>query len=256
VPGAPVPSQCALPKPDIADFWLVLGPRGGAAAIIPQAGGPAIDVPVYLVSLGFTGTVTLSLDTTQPDGAPATGVAGSFGAGSLALLPGNPLTPLPSTLTITTTASTPNGFYPLTVIATDGKSLTRTATFFVQVGSPSSLALVGNTTIQKGTCSIFQIHTVDSNGNPSDVLSDTYLNATGIGSGTFYQDSRCSTPVDFQPVNAGCPPGIQIPQGDYAPHFGGTQSIWFMDPTAENLNMTISDESNGLKAVTAAIHVQ
>jgi len=256
VPGAPVPQQCVLPKPDLADFWLVLGPRGGAAAIIPQAGGPAIDVPVYLVSLGFTGSVTLSLNTTQPDGAPATGVSGAFSAGSLALSPGNPLTPRPSTLTITTTSSTPNGFYPLTVIATDGKSLTRTATFFVQVGSPSSLVLVGNTTIQKGTCSIFQIHTVDSNGNPSDVLSDTYLNATGIGSGQFYQDSHCSTPVDFQPVSAGCPPGIQIPQGDYAPHFGGTQSIWFMDASAENLNVTISDEANGLKAVTTAIQVQ
>jgi hypothetical protein len=255
-PGAPVPSQCALPKPDIADFWLVLGPRGGAAAIIPQAGGPAIDVPVYLVSLGFTGSVSLTLDTTQPNGGPATGVTGTFSAGSLALSPGNPLTPLPSTLTITTTSSTPNGFYPLTVTATDGKSLTRTATFFVQVGSPSSLAMVGNTAIQKGTCSIFQIHTVDSNGNPSDVLSDTYLNATGTGSGQFYQDSHCSTPVDFQPVSAGCPPGIQIPQGDYAPHLGGTQSIWFMDPSAENLNVTISDEANGLKAVTTAIQVQ
>jgi hypothetical protein len=129
-----------MPKQDNTDFWLVLGPRGGAAAIIPQAGGPAIDVPVYLVSLGFTGSVTLSLDTTQPDGSPATGVAGSFSAGSLALSPGNPLTPIPSTLTITTTSSTPNGFYPLTVTATDNKSLTRTATFFVQVGSPSSLA--------------------------------------------------------------------------------------------------------------------
>jgi hypothetical protein len=256
VSNASVPQQCALPKPDAADFWLVLGPHGGHAAIVPQAGGPAIQVPVYLVSLGFTGSVSLSLDTTQPSGAPAVGVAGGFSAGSLALSPGSPLSPLPSTLTITTTSATPNGFYPLTVIATDGKSLTRTATFFVQVGSPSSLVLVGNTTIQKGTCSIFQIHTVDSNGNPSDVLDDTYLNATGIGSGQFYQDSHCSTQVDFQPVSAGCPPGIQIPQGDYAPNFGGTQSIWFMDPSAENLNVTISDEANGLKAVTTAIQVQ
>jgi hypothetical protein len=97
---------------------------------------------------------------------------------------------------------------------------------------------------------------VDSNGNPSDVLNDTHLNATGTGSGQFFQDSRCSTPVDLQPVSTGCPPGIQIPQGDFAPHFGGAQSIWFMDPTAENLNVTISDEANVLKAVTTAIQVQ
>jgi hypothetical protein len=256
VTDAPIPQQCALPNPDIADFWLVLGPRGGHAAIVPQAGGPAVEVPLYLVSLGFTGSVSLTLDTTQADGSLATGVAGAFSAASVSLSPSNPQTPLPSTLTITTTSSTPNGFYPLTVVATDGKSLTRTATFFVQVGSPSALQLVGSTTIPKGTCSILQIHTVDSNGNPSDVLSDTYLNATGIGSGQFYQDSRCSTPVDFQPISAGCPPGIQIPQGDFAPHFGGTQSIWFMDPTAENLNVTISDESNVLKAVTTSIQVQ
>ncbi len=255
VTDAPVPAQCALPKPDAADFWLVLGPRGGHAAIVPQAGGPAVQVPVYLVSLGFTGSVSLTLDTTQADGSPAAGVAGTFSAAGVSLAPGSPLTPLPSTLTITTTSSTPNGFYPLTVTATDGKSLTRTATFFVQVGSPSALQLVGSTTIPKGTCSLLQIHTVDSNGNPSDVLTDTYLNATGTGSGQFYQDSRCSTPVDFQPVSAGCPPGIQIPQGDFAPHFGGTQSIWFMDPAAENLNVTISDEANVLKAVTTAIQV-
>jgi hypothetical protein len=29
-----------------------------------------------------------------------------------------------------------------------------------------------------------------------------------------------------------------------------------MDPSAENLNVTISDEANGLKAITAAIQVQ
>ncbi len=256
VPEATVPQQCDVPKPDIADFWLVLGPRAGAAAIVPQAGGPALPVSVYLVSLGFTGDVSLSFDSTQPDGSAVAGVHGSFSPANLALTPGNPLTPLASTLTLTTASGTPNGFYPITVTAADGKTLTRTATFFLQVGSPSALSFQGTTTIPAGTCSIFQIHTVDSSGNASEVLTDTYLNATGTGSGKFYQDSRCSTPVPFTPINAGCPAGVDVPQGNYAPTFSGTQSIWFMDPNAENLNITISDEAHVLKSVTTAVQVQ
>lgn len=257
VSDAAAPAQCTLPNPDIADFWLVLGPRGGAAAIAQTAGGPAIQIPLDLVSLGFTGSVSLSLDTTQEDGSAIAGVSGSFSPATISLTPSNPLTPIPSTLTIATTSSTPNGFYPLTVTATDGKSLTRTATFFVQVGSPSALQFGGTTTtIQSGTCAIFEIHSVDSKGNPSDVLTDTYLNATGTGSGQFYQDSRCSSPVSFTPIQTGCPGGLVIPDGDYAPHLSGTQSIWFMDPKVESLRIEISDQAGNLKPVTTAIQVQ
>ena len=144
VPEASAPSQCELPKPDAPDFWLVLGPRGGAAAIVPQAGGPAIQVPINLVSVGFTGSVSLSFDTTQAAGSTVSGVSGSFSPQNLSLAPTDAPTPLPSTLTITTTSATPNGFYPLTVTATDGKGMTRTATFFLQVGSPSALQFTGN----------------------------------------------------------------------------------------------------------------
>lgn len=257
VPEATPPTQCSLPTPDIADFWLVLGPRGGAAAIVPTAGGPSIPVPIDLVSLGVTGNVSLSLDTTQPAGSPVAGLSGSFSPQTISLSPGNPLTPIPSTLTVATSAETPNGFYPLTVTATDGKSITRTSTFFVQVGSPSALQFGGaKTTIPTGTCSIFEIHSVDSNGNPSDVSADTYLNATGTGAGQFYQDSRCSTRVSFTPIQTSCPAGLLIPQGDYAPHLSGTQSIWFMDPKAEDLSITISDEAGKLKSVTTSIQVQ
>jgi len=257
VPGGTAPAQCALPAPDIADFWLVLGPRGGAAAIVPTAGGAVIPVPIDLVSLGFTGNVSLRLDTTQVGGSPVAGISGSFSPQTISLSRGNPLTPIPSTLTIATSAETPDGFYPLTVTATDGAKLTRTATFFVQVGSPSALQFGGTTTtIQAGSCSIFEIHSVDSNGNPSDVLSDTYLNATGTGSGQFYQDSRCSSPVSFTPIQTGCPAGLLIPQGDYAPHLSGTQSIWFMDPKAETLSIQISDVAGNLKPVTTTIQVQ
>jgi hypothetical protein len=96
---------------------------------------------------------------------------------------------------------------------------------------------------------------VDANGNVSDVLNDTYLNTTGTGSGKFYQDPHCSTLVSFTPINPGCSAGIAIPKGDCCPHFAGTGSIYFMDPTVENLNVTISDEANVLKPVTTPIQV-
>ncbi len=97
---------------------------------------------------------------------------------------------------------------------------------------------------------------MDSNGSPSDVLSPTYLTASGTGSGKFYQDSNCTTPVSFTPINPGCKAGIEIPRGDFTPHFEGGGSIWFMDPNVENLNVTISDEANVLKPVTTPIQVQ
>jgi hypothetical protein len=255
VPKASAPAQCAPPKPDIPDFWLVLGPRQGAAVIVPQAGGAAAQVSLNLVSLGFTGTVSLTLDTTQAGGSGVSGVSGSFSPAKVSLTPGSPLAPVSSTLTIATTSSTPDGFFPLTVTATDGQSLTRTGTLFLQVGVPSALQLRGTTTIQAGTCAVFQIHSVDAQGTTSEVLDSTYLSATGTGSGQFFQDSHCTTPIDFKPINTGCPAGIEIPPGDYAPHLEGTESIWFMDPKAESLSVTISDEAGVLKPVTAAIQV-
>ncbi len=258
VPQATVPQQCALPAPDLPDFWLVVGPRTGAASVVPTAGGPPIQIPIYLVSLGFAGNVSLSLDTIQQEaGSPISGVSGSFSPQALALSSESTLTPVPATLTLSTTSSTPEGFYPLTITATDGKSITRTGVVNLQVGSASALSLSGPaTTIQAGACAIFQIRSVDSSGRPSEVLSDTYLSASGTGSGKFYQDEHCSTPVSFTPINTGCPAGVEIPAGQYAPHFSGTESIWFMDSTAENLNITLSDEANVLKSATAAIVVQ
>ena len=255
VPGASVPQQCALPKPDIPDFWLILGPRGGKAAIVPQAGGPAIQISLSLFSLGFTGSVSLSLDTTQEGGVPVSGVTGTFSPQGLSLSPSSPPVPLASTLTITTTSATPNGFYALAVTATDGKSVTRTGTFFLQVGSPSALQFLGDTSINVGSCARFKIDSVDSDSNASDVLADTYLTATGTGSGQFYQDPDCSTPVSFSPINPGCAAGIEIPKGDCCPHFAGMGAIWFMDSKAENLNVTISDEANVLKPVTTPLQV-
>jgi hypothetical protein len=255
VPGASPPPQCALPKPDIPDFWLILGPRGGAAAIVPQAGGPAVQVPLSLFSLGFTGNVSLSLDTTQEGGGSVSGITATFSPASVPLAPSYPLSPAASTLTITTTTATPNGFYPITVTATDGASLTRTATFFLQVGSPSALQFTGSKIIKPGACAKFQIRGVDSNGNASDVLASTYLTATGTGSGKFYQDPQCSTLVNFNPINVGCPAGIEIPKGDCCPHFAGTGSIWFKDPVVEDLNVTISDEAHVLAPVTTPIEV-
>ena len=255
VPKATAPSECTLPKPDTPDFWLVLGPRGGRAVIAPQAGGPAIQAPVSLVSLGFTGAVSLSFDTTQEGGSPVSGVTGTFSPQRLSLSPDNFLTPAESTLTITTTIGTPDGFYTLTVTATDEQALTRTGTMFLQVGAPSTLRLSGNTSISAGSCARFQIHTVNSEGNPSDVLTDTYLAVTGTGSGRFYQDPNCTTLVDFNPVNAGCPAGIEMSQGDDSVHFSGLGSIFFMDPKVEDLNVTISDEANVLKPVTTPIQI-
>jgi Protein of unknown function (DUF1565) len=256
-PGASAPQQCALPQPDIPDFWLVLGPRGGAAVVVPQPGGPVMRVPINLFSLGFTGTVSLSVDTTQTGGSTVTGVSGSFSPQSLALSANDFVNPVASTLTIATASSTPDGFYTLTVTATDGRGMTRTGTLFLQVGSPTALQFQGTaTTIQAGACAMFQIHSVNSAGDPSDVLADTYLNVTGTGSGRFYQDSRCSSPVSLSPVNTGCSAGIEISEGDYAPRFSGTESVWFMDPSVENLNITISDDAHMLAPVTTSVQVQ
>ena len=258
VPQAQAPQQCTLPEPDAPDFWLVVGPRTGAAAVVPTAGGPPIQVPLYLVSLGFTGNVSLSLDTIQQEGgSPISGVSGAFSPQELGLSSSSTLTPVPTTLTISTTSGTPEGFYPLTVTATDGSTTTRTGVVILQVGSPTGLQFGGPaTTIQAGACAIFQIRSVDSSGSPSSVLSDTYLNASGTGSGKFYQDEHCSTPVSFTALYPSCSPGIEIQTGEYAPHFSGTESIWFMDPTAETLNITISDQASVLKSGTASIVVQ
>ncbi len=258
VPQAQAPQQCTLPQPDAPDFWLVAGPRTGAAAVAPTAGGPPIQVPLYLVSLGFTGNVSLSLDTIQQEGgSPISGVSGTFSPQALALSSNSTLTPVPTTLTISTTSSTPDGFYPLTITASDGNGITRTGVVILQVGSATALQFSGPaTTIQAGTCSIFQIRSVDSSGSPSEVLSDTYLEASGTGSGKFYQDEHCSTPVSFAPVNSGCPAGVEIPTGEYAPHFSGTESIWFMDTAAETLNIKITDVAGVLQSATASIVVQ
>jgi hypothetical protein len=110
--------------------------------------------------------------------------------------------------------------------------------------------------IQLGTCAIFQIHSVNASGGTSEVLDSTYLSVSGTGSGQFYADSRCTTPVDLSPINVACPAGIEIPRGDYAPHFEGTESIWFMDPKPETLNVTISDQASVLKSARATIQVQ
>jgi hypothetical protein len=256
VPEAAAPEQCALPNPDLSDFWLVVGPRQGAAVVVPQAGGPAVRVPFSLFSLGFTGDISLSLDTTQAGGPPLSGVTASFSPGSVTLSPTNPPVPIPGTLTLSTTSAVPNGSYALTMIATDGLGITRTATFFLQVGSPSALEFSGNDAIKAGSCARFQIRAVDANGNVSDVLNSTYLTATGTGSGHFYQDSRCSTLVSFNPINPGCPAGIEIPAGHCCPLFSGTRSIWFMDAKVENLNITISDEANVLSPATKSLQVQ
>jgi hypothetical protein len=256
VPHASAPAQCAMPNPDIPDFWVILGLPHGASAIIPQAGGPATQVQMSLFSLGFTGNVSLSLDTTQTDGSTVPGLTGTFSASSVSLSPANPPVPIPDTLTLTTTSATPDGYYPITVTATDGSSLTRTAMFFVQVGSPVALQMLGTTTIQAGSCAIFNIRAVDASGDISNVLQNTYLSASGTGAGVFYQDPDCSTPVSFTPINPGCPAGIEIPQGDCCSSLSGTGSIWFKDSTAQSLNITISDEAGVLKPAVTAIQVQ
>jgi hypothetical protein len=109
VAGASAPAACAVPTPDAPDFWLLLGPREGAAAIVPQAGGPATQVSINLVSVAFKGTVSLSLDTTQ-GGTALTGVSGRRSPQQLSLTSTGPLTPVPTALTITTTSATPEGF--------------------------------------------------------------------------------------------------------------------------------------------------
>ncbi len=104
------------------------------------------------------------------------------------------------------------------------------------MGSPTGLQFGGPaTTIQAGACAIFQIRSVDSSGSPSSVLSDTYLNASGTGSGKFYQDEHCSTPVSFTALSATPEllPWNRNSDGRVRPSlFRDRIDLRFMDPTA------------------------
>ena len=225
------PPSCDLPAPDAPDFWAVVNPHDGVAPVIPKAGGAPLDVSVSAVGLiNYTGTITFSLDTTQSGtGAALSGLTATFNPASVTVTAGSIPIPVVTILKIASTSSVADGTYPVTVVATDSESKTKTIGFNLQIGAPTKLAFVGPTGIKAGSCTEYEIHTVDKNGNPSDVLTQTFLSATGIGKGDFYQDHDCTTKVQLGPGTPACPAGIVIQKGQFAPGYSGTHSIWFMD---------------------------
>lgn len=55
------------------------------------------------------------------------------------------------------------------------------------------LTLVGNPSLQTGTCAAYTAMTVDASGSPVNVTANTSLTLSGNGNGSFYSDSGCNT---------------------------------------------------------------
>ena len=160
-----------------ADFTVSGSPA--SQSVVP--GGATTYGVTITPSGGFTGPVTLSVS-----GLP-TGATGSFAP--------NPAT-ASSTLTVTTTASTPIGTYPLTLTGVSG-SLTRTATVSLVVLGTTITVTAPNTAVtwQSGTSQdvtfthnlgvghLVNIH-VSRDGGASWALAGT-LTTTAASSGTY-----------------------------------------------------------------------
>lgn len=107
------PGAACKVKAATKDFWFVMDAFSGYQTV--GQGSPATWAP-NVVSLKFTGTVTLDSDGVQ-------NIPGAKGTWS----PNTIVNSGTSTFTVTTTGATPKGTYPITFIATSG-NITKTAT--------------------------------------------------------------------------------------------------------------------------------
>ncbi|MBI1908427.1 hypothetical protein HYS28_03350, partial [Candidatus Uhrbacteria bacterium] len=106
----------------------------------------------------------------------------------------------------------------------------------VSPAAATVLALTGPTSLNANCSSAYTITTKDAYANVSNVTGNTIVNLTGGGSGTFYSDAGCASPVTSVTVSTGT----------------STQSFYLQDSAAESLTLTTSATSfsNGTLGVT------
>ncbi|MBZ5597925.1 MAG: choice-of-anchor D domain-containing protein [Acidobacteriia bacterium] len=165
-------APCTL-NADSAEFWLV---QNALATLQPiLSGGTASFEDTVTPILGFNGTVTLTADGVQ-------NIPGATGSWSNNTITGGSGT---ATYTVTTSASTPTGVYPITMIANSG-SITKTT-----VGS-----LLVNTNVAIDPL-IANLGGVDV-GSPSPAFTATVVN---VSSTTPLAISNVTTSGDFAQTN-------------------------------------------------------
>ena len=102
-------------SPAASDFWVAINSASNKVGV-----GGSTSFALTAIPLAFSGTISLSVDTSRVPGASASWSSGSISSSGS------------STLTVRTSGSTPRGTYPVTMMANSGK-LTRTATVSVVV---------------------------------------------------------------------------------------------------------------------------
>ena len=151
----------AAPTPD---FTLALSPS--SRTVVP---GQSTTYTVNITPTGgFSGAVTLS--------------AGGLPAGATASFNPNPASGASSTLTVTTSATTPTGSYPLTISGASG-SLTHTTAVTLVVNPPPDFSLSLNPTsrsIKRGASTTYTVSVAAQGGFSGSIA----LAVSGLPSGT------------------------------------------------------------------------
>jgi hypothetical protein len=178
---------------NVPDFSLGATP---ATQTVVQGASGTYSVTIT-PSNGFSGGVTLSLS-----GLP-TGASGTF-------------TPNPATgsetLTVTTTASTPAGTYPLTITGVSG-SLTHTTTVSLTIVNPPDFSLgatPSTQTVAQGASGTYNVTITPSNGFSGGVTlsvsglpvgaSGTFTPNPAAGSATLTVTTATGTPIGTYPL--------------------------------------------------------
>lgn len=98
----------------------------------------------------------------------------------------------------------------------------------VSPSPPSRLVLTGSTFHTTGACSpAFSVNTQDPFKNISNVTSLTTVNLSDTGSGVFYSDSTCSSPVTSVTISSGT----------------SSAAFYFLDSAAESTTLTALDDA-------------
>ncbi|MFL5815167.1 MAG: hypothetical protein ACJ763_16440 [Bdellovibrionia bacterium] len=109
----------------------------------------------------------------------------------------------------------------------------------ILAGPPAKLALTGPTgVIVNGCSSAYTIRSTDTFGNTSALSAGGSVALSGGGSGTFYSDSGCATPVTSVNISAG----------------GSNANFYFKDVVSEAL--TLDASTTGLTDGTLAVAIQ